>query len=421
LLARDLEKGGIDAPIGTIAECAAEMYRDGVLGQLAGIVGTAASLYILNHVAGHWVYSPLRGYYFQPSRLLPYPIRQTMTCTATVTHYVEETVLGPVRTTSCDGAAYPQPCLHYSSVIRERQGLETIVCPVKNLAGSPAVTQYNRQHKTAWNYWVSNKPNNVGGVNKCNRDEYPPHAFLAGANDYPNGAVHPPAPTNYDQWIRFVPESENKGAGKYWRGLCDNPKKKSTSENGPINDETCTKIWSVTHTVSALKFGFTNMPAVGGDDGLFTNWCQLVSTMRDDPGFALLSQDPWFGGFGRAYASHRDDYRANVVPATLTNGKSRPRNAPAKRWKPLLPELYVDDGNSTTIVAEPDEHDVAELFRLIAEEAALYAAHEESPSLPVSTTSLEECSSSDTRWMTRKTAFPRNRSVGASALATPKP
>ena len=53
LLARDLEKGGIDAPIGTIAECAAEAYRDGILRQLAAIVGTAALLYILNHVAGH--------------------------------------------------------------------------------------------------------------------------------------------------------------------------------------------------------------------------------------------------------------------------------------------------------------------------------------------------------------------------------
>jgi hypothetical protein len=40
---------------GTLAECAAQAYNDGVVGELAAIGLFAAGLYTLNHVPGHWV------------------------------------------------------------------------------------------------------------------------------------------------------------------------------------------------------------------------------------------------------------------------------------------------------------------------------------------------------------------------------
>lgn len=107
VVARDLGKGLIDGQVGAIAECAAEAYRDGVLGSLAGLVLTVAGLYVLNHIPGSWIYSPLRGNYFQPSRLLPLPVRAALSCTTTVNQYVEETRVGGIKTTTCDGSRYP--------------------------------------------------------------------------------------------------------------------------------------------------------------------------------------------------------------------------------------------------------------------------------------------------------------------------
>ena len=79
-----------------------------------------------------------------------------------------------------------------------------------------------------------------------------------------------------------------------------------------------------------------------------------------------------------------------LFPATLTNGKNLPQNAPAKRWNPSLRELYLDDGNSTTKVTELDEHDLAELFEWMTEDAAVHAADKESLLSGATITSFEE-------------------------------
>jgi hypothetical protein len=122
---------------------------------------------------------------------------------------VEETALGEVKTKTCDGDEWPNACYHYSSVSREN-GLHTLLCPAKALPTNdprPAVEKYRAEHRgTEWYRWVSNKPAGVRfNSNKCNRDEYLPFRFLAA----PNGNDGVPAPLNYDQWIRFLPQGEN--------------------------------------------------------------------------------------------------------------------------------------------------------------------------------------------------------------------
>ena len=55
-LTEDLKGGGLDGPIGTLAECAADAYADGLAGELAALLGVAvAGNYIFNHIPGHWV------------------------------------------------------------------------------------------------------------------------------------------------------------------------------------------------------------------------------------------------------------------------------------------------------------------------------------------------------------------------------
>ena len=282
-------------------------------------------------------------------------------CTSTVTDYVEETRVAGVRTAWCDGNKYPQACYHYSSVSRDRPGLDTLVCPAVKKSGKyrPIVAAYRNQHVSQWYYWVSNFPAGLYDNTACSRDEYPPFAFLGGPNDYPNA----PQPVNYDQWIRFLPDRQNTGAGQLWRELCGNPDRKTSIEGGQINDKTCTEIRTITYRVSAMSMACKNLPD-DADDGLFDNWCQVISEVRDDPGFALLTQDPWYAGQGSDYAHYTPDYKNNPALA-LTQGKNKPRRSPTKRWlerwqdhdispSVKLSELIIDEGN-TTRKATPKE------------------------------------------------------------------
>ncbi|KAJ4369884.1 hypothetical protein N0V83_005648 [Neocucurbitaria cava] len=343
-----------DADWGTLAECAAEAYNDGTVGELAALGVFSAGLYVLNHVAGHWVQNAANRWIYQPLRNLRYPSSASAVCTTTVTSYVEETRVSDVKTVKCDGNKWPNACYHYSSVSREN-GLHTLVCPNKAIGGSnrPAVNAYRADRaNTEWFKWVSNKPAVSAGVNKCNRDEYPPFRFLAAPNGNP-GVV---APANYDQWIRFLPQSENGGAGQLWNGLCDkNGKKETKTQGGPINGQVCTEIASVTYKVKAMSMDFTNLP-YRVDDGMPDNWCNLVATLRVDYGFNLLNADPWYNNRGSGFRGFRPSY-LSYPPSLLTMGKTRPRNTLAKRLDSNqvdLDETIVDEGNSTRL-ATPEE------------------------------------------------------------------
>lgn len=259
-----------DPTLETEIECLAA-----TIGYLA-LIGTAN--YILNRLPGYWQYIPQLGTFWRPISNLVYPQPAPQVCTTTVTSTQKETrVTNNPKITTCDGNKYPQACRHYSSVINVNQGLDTLVCPVESIEGSkrPITKVWNGEHNQAWLYWVPHLPGykpgpKFGYTDKCNRDEYPPFAFLEA-----DGA-------NYAQWIRFLPGSENQGAGQLWKGVCKTPKSQvNPVQGGPINDKTCTEITSITYTVNAFVMSFTNIPA--GDDGLAANPC--LPEITDDPGW----------------------------------------------------------------------------------------------------------------------------------------
>lgn len=291
---------------------------------------------------------------FQPIRNIIYPQPNAKACTTTVTSFVEETRLSEVKTVNCDGNRWLHACYHYSSVSRV-QKLDTLVCPATAYNGDrDAVAKYRGERggtkSTEWYKWVSNAPAGVKN-NKCNRDEYPPFRFLAGPNDYKDA----PQPANYDQWIRFLPESDNKGAQSLWNRLCGKPKKETKTEGGSINDKTCTEIQTITYRVNGMKMNFINVPD-DIDDGMYQNWCTLVPTLRVDPGFNLLNEDEWFDGRGYQFRGFRPDYLYNPS-ILLTMGKTRPRSSPAKRSledQVVITELLIDEGNVTR-KATPEE------------------------------------------------------------------
>ncbi|GAB7351190.1 hypothetical protein MBLNU459_g1634t2 [Dothideomycetes sp. NU459] len=157
--------------------------------------------------------------------------------------------------------------------------------------------------------------------------------------------------SDYPQWIRFLPFSENSGAGQIWRNLCDNKAKSSTNvQGGPASDQTCTEVNHITYTVKAMTMVFANMPPTN-DDGLAANPCLPIIT--DDIGFALFTNDPWYGsslGRGKNQYAYKDD-----PPSSLTNGKTAPRS-----WRNLAKreldfadnmgspdDIIVNEGNTT--------------------------------------------------------------------------
>jgi hypothetical protein len=176
-----------------------------------------------------------------------YPQPAPQTCTTTVTSISATTVLGNLITKTCSGDKYPNACGAYKSIISHVQGADTLICPISTYAGNdrPAPTLWNNQHADAWRLWVPKLPGYK--FNKCARDEYPPFRFLIGDMNY-----------DYPQWIRFLPASENSGAGQIWRGVCSSKARSSTNvQGGPASDKTCTEINHITYTVNAMTMPIT--------------------------------------------------------------------------------------------------------------------------------------------------------------------
>lgn len=263
-------------------------------------------------------------------------------------------VTNSVSTITCDGNRYPQTYQNYASVINEAPGgkINTLYCAVSStIPGRVLSDIWDAQHTSTWNYWVPqfNKPN--GKPDRCNRDEYPPFAF-----QYPAES----------QWLRFLSEYDNKGAGNLWRGVCKaKPRSSTTVVGGPVNALTCTNALTITYTVNAMSMNFINNPA-NNDYGVGINSC-LPSTLVDDSGYALMSADLWYdANIHTRFRSGRSNYPVPPV-AALTMGKTRPRSSPAKRWlqEPLNgdpDDIIVNDGNSTR---KPSDEELWDQFRLM--------------------------------------------------------
>lgn len=122
------------------------------------------------------------------------------------------TTLYITSTKVCDGGAWPQACMHYSSAIRQNpgRGFNPVTCSeetrprVFNGAG-PALNQWNAQHNKEWKKWMRRAAVGSGPGQGCERDEWPPAHFWQG---------------RAGQIVRYNHRSDNSGAGQLWRGFC---------------------------------------------------------------------------------------------------------------------------------------------------------------------------------------------------------
>lgn len=126
----------------------------------------------------------------------------------------------------------------------------------------------------------------------CQRDEYPPIVFWQDQHFE-------------EQFIRMVQSTENGGAGSLFGvqfcrydaegkpPVSTNNRRSAREINGP-GRKTIIETGDVTSTLSTVRIDFANMPNYP-DDGLTQNPC-WPRTVTDDPGFALLADDPWYAG-----------------------------------------------------------------------------------------------------------------------------
>lgn len=188
----------------------------------------------------------------------------------------------------------------------------------------------------------------------CERDEYPPYAF------WQDQDIH-------DQWIRMLPKTQNGGAGSMFAlAVCrydhaGNPPVSSRNlaldrvVNGP-DRRTSIYTVDVTTTLAAVSIEFAAYPNQQ-DFGLTENPC-WPSTLVDDPGFALLTDDRWYFDEGEARADNVESY-AKAPPLALTRNNP-PRPGYQKRSVDpvdfdLANEIKLRDCRSTDCVQELEE------------------------------------------------------------------
>lgn len=119
----------------------------------------------------------------------------------------------------------------------------------------------------------------------CERDEFPPAVIWQGRG---NSDV---------VWIRYLPRMQNSGAGQLFNGICDDTLASHTTNRTKVDagKQDCRpwESWTstVVTTLSVLDLGFTGM-GVHADYLLDANPCYPL-TLVNDPGFALLFEDPY--------------------------------------------------------------------------------------------------------------------------------
>ncbi|MCJ1394843.1 hypothetical protein MMC18_007723 [Xylographa bjoerkii] len=350
--------------IGTTEECG---YQAGgvIIGGPGGFISNIGAVQALpggalpNILTGDWVQDPNYSgrYVFQLVNNAPYPtsistgtqVSCTATSTVTSTTYTYHSTI----TKSCDGSKYPQACQHYSSVMRAVPGLGTQQsCTYPLLPASiprPEVSAWNAQHAKDWISWIPY----FRGTQICQRDEYPPALFLQGSR----GA-----------WIRYLPQSQNAGAGQLWRKLCDTAPPSSSNINaGETASGVCYSSMTLTISLKVMDMQFTNMPNQA-DDGIDVNPCYPM-LIASDPGFALLTDDVWYGAQPHLQFSHYTTLYSASPPATLTVGKGSPprtsrSGVPFKRDLALQEAVFTDPDNIVVDTGNSSRRpDMAELWQ----------------------------------------------------------
>ncbi|KAI1804250.1 carbohydrate-binding module family 24 protein [Daldinia bambusicola] len=207
---------------------------------------------------------------------------------------------------NCD-KAWSQACFHYSSAIRVNPSWKTITCPqdaasTAHRLDGKATSTWSAQHNgKGWQDGQYRREKN------CNKDEYPP-AYLLQPNDpaFVNGGKNAQG-----QLVRWLPWDENQKAGQTWKGICFIPPVEALSnqafENGVKADTNRRLVVQpgIVQTMATVTvnqrpefsfgtWGHAKQPPK--DDGLRDNPCWPSGAAKNDPGFVLLTYDPWYKG-----------------------------------------------------------------------------------------------------------------------------
>ncbi|KAI0101944.1 hypothetical protein F4776DRAFT_676147 [Hypoxylon sp. NC0597] len=166
----------------------------------------------------------------------------------------------------------------------------------------------------------------------CDRDEFPPRYFWPGDGK---------APKDVRQWVRFLPEKQNSGAGHMWKGFCnkynaastDLKKKTYVVSSNIKSDKPVTRVEQPkgkdktihsTVKISTLRAIFSISEFEGlkpNDDGLKENPC-YPKALIDDPGWALLTDDEWYKEHPES-AKNVGNYRKAPSKALLDAAKAK--------------------------------------------------------------------------------------------------
>jgi len=218
---------------------------------------------------------------------------------------------------------HSQACYHYSSAIRVNPHWAILTCPQKaaitnndRMEGATATKVWSDQHSGKG--WIGPRYRANGELIRCDRDEFPPSYFLHEAfNAYKYSGKD-----SRGQLVRYLPRSENSGAGRMWKGACFRPVVLDMS-----NDEFLKKFKAATKRLTATESDviktyaevvvtvrpeFTidtwERKALPKNDGLEDNECWPSEKAALDPGFALLEYDPYYAQMKNRPYDYRKEY-----------------------------------------------------------------------------------------------------------------
>jgi hypothetical protein len=264
-------------------------------------------------------------------RILECSRDKTITAEMTITSIYYAANAKPTQVAKQCKAANTQACHHYSSVLRAHADWRTLTCVPE--AGKPSKFRAPGDEGQATKAW-SDQHNGTGWLDpahrawaRCDRDEYPPAYFL---NDSHPAWIHGGGDHPDGQLVRYVPGRQNQDAGRMWKGACFIPVVKDLSNREFIdrvasakgaNKKVIPEASTKTVTVAAITVDYLPEFTITGwdhaanplpNDGLNDNPCWPSRIAPQDPGFALLTFDPY--------------YNQQPPPYTYTSNYDPPRN-----------------------------------------------------------------------------------------------
>ncbi|KAI0892932.1 hypothetical protein F4806DRAFT_505218 [Annulohypoxylon nitens] len=205
----------------------------------------------------------------------------------------------------------------------------------------------------------------------CERDEFPPRYFWPGDDK---------APKDMRQWVRLLPQADNRGGGQLWQGFCNDYNAASTTTNKKSKiDQTYVisanlksdkartseehpqgkdKTIHSTVKISTLRAIFSIASFEGlkqNDDGLKENPC-YPKYLIDDPGWALLTDDEWYKDHP-ASAKNLANYR-KVPSKSMVDAAKAKVDAARKRGEMLDPMSNNDIQNMMSAFGVQKETDL---------------------------------------------------------------